>query len=71
MGRFNVEIGILRHFADRFNPEARVRTTAYERMCEGPVVAASGSLSNHKSSYRGSAFSAGADAQFGKSKILV
>lgn len=30
-------IGIPRHFTDCFDPEARVRTTAYERMCESPV----------------------------------
>ena len=34
-------IGILRLFTDRFDPEARVRTTAYKQMCEGPVMAES------------------------------
>ena len=34
--------------ADRCDLEARVRTTAYERMCEGPVVAVPGSSSEHK-----------------------
>ena len=32
-------IDILRLFTDRFAPEVRVRTSAYERMCEGPVMA--------------------------------
>ena len=32
-------IGILPIFADCSDPEARVQTTAYERKCEGPVVA--------------------------------
>ena len=41
-------IGILRLFTDRFDPEARVRTTAYKRSCESPVMAVPGSSSEHK-----------------------
>ena len=41
-------IGILRLLTDRFSPEARVRITAYERMCESPVMAVPGSSSEHK-----------------------
>ncbi len=32
-------VGILRVFTGRFDPAARVRTTAYERLCESPVMA--------------------------------
>jgi hypothetical protein len=42
------EMGKLRLLIDRFSPEARVRITAYERMCHGPVMAVPGSSSEHK-----------------------
>ena len=40
-------IGILRLFTGVFDPE-RVRTIAYERMCESPVLAVPGSSSKYK-----------------------
>jgi len=43
-------VGILRlsSTTKRFDPEVRARTTGYERMCQGPVMAVPGSSSEHK-----------------------
>jgi len=37
-------VGISRHFADRFDSEAQLQTTAYERMWESPIMAVHGLL---------------------------